>query len=98
MTPFPLRNSHESITLVWEISSVWKGRSSRVILCKGELVSLSKREYLLETIYDSSLEEFSFRRKRKYSYDRGDALILRGNCERNFGGAFSSSFESTFSE
>ena len=44
----------------------------------------------------SSLEEFSFRRKRQYSYNETDALKLRGNCERNFDGAVSSSFKSTF--
>jgi len=37
MTHFPVRNGHQSITLVCkiEITSVWKGRS-RVILSKGE--------------------------------------------------------------
>jgi len=44
----------------------------------------------------SSLEEFSFSRKRRYSHNETDALKLRGNCERNFDGAVSSSFETTF--
>ena len=35
MTLFPLRNGHQSITLVCEIISVWKGRS-RKIPSKGE--------------------------------------------------------------
>jgi len=35
MAHFPLRNGHQSITLVCEVISVWKGRS-RVILSKGD--------------------------------------------------------------
>jgi len=46
--------------------------------------------------YVSSLEEFSFCRKRQYSYNETDALKLRRNCERNFDSAFSSSFKTTF--
>ena len=44
----------------------------------------------------SSLEEFSFYRKRQYSHNETDALKLRGNRERNFDGAVSSSFKTTF--
>jgi len=66
MTHFPLRNGHKSITLVSEITSVWKGRW-RVIL--------SKQEYLFVGRFNfSSLEEFSFCHKGKYSYNESDAL------------------------
>jgi len=44
----------------------------------------------------SSLEEFSFYRKRQYSHNETDALKLRGNRERNFDGAVSSSLKTTF--
>ena len=46
--------------------------------------------------YVSNLEEFSFCRKRQYSYNERNTLKFRGNCERNFDRAFSSSFEITF--
>jgi len=44
----------------------------------------------------SSLKEFSLCGKRQYSYNETDALKLRGNRERNFDGAVSSSFKTTF--
>jgi len=46
--------------------------------------------------YVSSLEEFSFCRERQYSYNETNTLKLRGNCERNFDGAFSSFLKTTF--
>ena len=46
--------------------------------------------------YVSSLEEFSFCRKRQYYYNETDALKLRGNCERKFDSAFPSSLKTTF--
>ena len=45
----------------------------------------------------SNWEEFSFCCKRqKYFYNERNTLKLRGNCERNFDRAFSSSFEIIF--
>jgi len=46
--------------------------------------------------YVSNIEEFSYCRKRQQSYNQRNTLKLRGNRERNFDGAFSSSFEITF--
>ena len=45
--------------------------------------------------YVSNSEKFSGC-ERQYSYNERNTLKLRGNCERNFDGAFSSSFENTF--
>jgi len=45
--------------------------------------------------YVSSLQEYSFRRKRQYSCNETGALKLRGNSEINFDGAFSSCFMTT---
>jgi len=50
----------------------------------------------VKRFYVSNKEEFSLCRKRQYSYNERNTLRLRGNCERNFDSAFSSSFEITF--
>jgi len=54
MTHFPLRNGHQSIALVREIISVWKGRSI-VILFKGEFPSQNEN---MTRFYVSRVEEF----------------------------------------
>jgi len=46
--------------------------------------------------YVLNYEEFSFCRKRQYSYNERNTLKLRGNCEWNFDGVFSSYLEITF--
>jgi len=60
-----------------------------------ENINLPLRGFV-RRFYVSNLEEFSFRRKRQYSYDERFTLKWRGNCERNFDGAFSSSFKTAF--
>jgi len=60
-----------------------------------ENINFSLRGFV-RRFYVSNLEEFSFRRKRQYSYDERFSLKWRGNCERNFDGAFSSSCKTTF--
>jgi len=59
-----------------------------------ENINLPLRGFV-RRFYVSNLEEFSFCRKRQFSYER-NTLKLRGNCERNFDRGFSSSFEVTF--
>jgi len=60
-----------------------------------ENINLPLRGFV-RRFYVSNLEEFSFCRKRQYSYNERNTLKLRWNCERNFDVAFSSSFEITF--
>jgi len=49
MSLFPLRNGHQSITLVCEIISVWKDRS-KVILSKGEYLSQNGNIFTFELV------------------------------------------------
>jgi len=49
MTHFPHRNGHQSITLVCDIISVWKGRS-RVIVSKGEYPSQNEDIFTFELV------------------------------------------------
>jgi len=60
-----------------------------------ENINLPLRGFV-RRFYVSNLEEFSFCRKRQYSYNERNTLKLRGNCETNFDRAFSSSFVMTF--
>ena len=60
-----------------------------------ENINLPLRGFV-RRFYVSNLEEFSFSRKMQYSYNERNTLKLRGNCERNFDRAFSSSFETIF--
>jgi len=62
-----------------------------------ENINLPLRGFVRRLFYVSNVGEFSFCRKRQYSYNERNALKLRGNCERNFDGAFPSSFEIFFS-
>jgi len=70
--------------------------------CKVKKQCIENRRILIspweDLFYVSSLEEFSFRRERQYSWNEMDALKLRGNCERNFNGTFSCFIRTPFSE
>jgi len=50
----------------------------------------------MRLFYVSNNEEFSFCHRKQCSYNERNTVKLRRNCERNFDGAFSFSFEINF--